>query len=47
MASIDQHLLTGEAQPVEKTIGDKVFAMTIVLAGKIEIYVDKAGKKQL
>jgi Cu2+-exporting ATPase len=29
MASVDQHIMTGEAQPVEKEIGDRVFAATI------------------
>lgn len=43
MATVDQHLLTGESQPVEKEINDQVFAMTIVLAGRIEVCVDKAG----
>jgi heavy metal translocating P-type ATPase len=44
MASIDQHALTGEAQPSEKTVGDAVLAATVVLAGKIQIRVEKAGK---
>ena len=43
-ASIDQHILTGEAQPVEKDIGDQVFATTVVLGGKIFIKVEKAGE---
>jgi Cu2+-exporting ATPase len=43
MASIDQRALTGEAQPAEKTVGDVVFAATIVLAGKIFIRVEKTG----
>ncbi|MEN8221335.1 MAG: hypothetical protein ABFS56_34310, partial [Pseudomonadota bacterium] len=43
MAGIDQHQLTGEAIPVEKSKGDEVFAMTMVLSGKIHIRVDKAG----
>ena len=45
MASIDQHMLTGEAQPAEKAPGDKVFASTLVLAGKIYVRVDKAGSE--
>ena len=44
MASIDQHILTGEANPVEREKGDEVFASTLVLSGKIYIEVQKAGK---
>ncbi|WP_054774246.1 HAD-IC family P-type ATPase [Methylogaea oryzae] len=47
MASIDQHILTGEAQPVEKGVGDQVFAATAVLSGKLLIEVTKAGKDSL
>lgn len=43
-ASIDQQRLTGEAQPAEKRVGDRVLAATVVLAGKIYIAVEKAGK---
>ena len=43
MASIDQHMLTGEAQPAEKAPGDQVYASTMVLAGKLYVRVDKAG----
>ncbi|MFN8493063.1 MAG: heavy metal translocating P-type ATPase [Caldilineaceae bacterium] len=42
-ASIDQHILTGEFQAAEKSVGDKVFASTVVLAGKIYIQVEKTG----
>lgn len=42
-ASVDQHILTGEAKPVEKGVGDPVFAGTLVLMGKILIQVEKAG----
>lgn len=45
MASVDQHALTGEAQPAEKTVGDGVLAATVVLAGKIQVQVEKAGKE--
>jgi len=44
MASIDQRVLTGESQPVERGIGDQVFASTTVLSGKIGISVEKAGQ---
>ncbi|MGB0384414.1 MAG: heavy metal translocating P-type ATPase [Ardenticatenaceae bacterium] len=40
---IDQRMLTGESQPVEKGMGDSAFASTIVLEGKIGIQVEKAG----
>lgn len=43
VASIDQHVLTGEAQPVEKGEGDPVFAATVVLAGTICVQVEKTG----
>jgi Cu2+-exporting ATPase len=43
IASIDQHMLTGEAQPVEKGSNDQVLASTIVLSGKIHIQVERAG----
>lgn len=42
-AGINQHHFTGEAIPVEKSIGDEVFATTIVLSGKIFITVEKEG----
>jgi Cu2+-exporting ATPase len=43
-ATVDQHMLTGEAQPVEKAPGDGVLAATIVLSGRIQIQVEKAGE---
>ena len=42
-ARIDQHMLTGEAQPVEKGLGDVVLATTTVLTGAIHIQADKTG----
>jgi heavy metal translocating P-type ATPase len=42
---IDQHILTGESAPVEKGEGDRVYAATVMLAGKITVAVDKAGAK--
>ncbi len=45
MASVDQHILTGESQPVEKGIGDQTFALTMVLSGWIHIRVEKAGEE--
>lgn len=45
VASIDQHILTGEAQPAEKQPGDEVFALTTVLSGQIQMAVEKAGEE--
>ena len=44
-ASIDQHILTGESQPVEKSIGDEVFASTVILSGNLHIKVTKTGRE--
>ncbi len=44
-ASIDQHTMTGEAQPAEKEAGETVFAFTLILTGKIWIKVEKAGNE--
>lgn len=43
-AMVDQHALTGESAPVEKTAGEKVFAMTVVLAGRIFVRVSETGE---
>lgn len=43
LASVDQHMLTGESQPTEKAEGDPVFASTILLSGRICISVERAG----
>ncbi len=45
MASVDQHALTGESQPAEKEAGDRVFASTLVLSGKIYVLAEKAGQE--
>lgn len=45
VASIDQHLLTGEAQPAEKGVGDPVFAATMVMAGRIVVQVQQTGQE--
>lgn len=47
LATLDQHMLTGEYQPAEKGVGDAVFAATIVLAGHIRIRVEKAGSESV
>jgi len=43
MASIDQHALTGESQPAEKSVGDQVFAATTIMTGRIHVQIEKAG----
>ena len=40
---VDQHLLTGESIPVEKAVGDPVFAATLLLTGRLVITVEQAG----
>lgn len=44
LATIDQHLLTGESQPIERGEGEKVFAATLILTGRICIKVEVAGE---
>lgn len=43
VATIDQQALTGEARPVEKGIGERVLASTVVLTGRLAIVVEQAG----
>ncbi|MFN8495337.1 MAG: heavy metal translocating P-type ATPase [Caldilineaceae bacterium] len=43
LALIDQQVLTGEASPIEKSVGAPVFAATLVLTSKIYIKVEKTG----
>jgi Cu2+-exporting ATPase len=43
MAMIDQHALTGESTPAEKSVGDRVFASTLMVAGKIYVAVESSG----
>lgn len=45
VATIDQRMLTGESQPVEKGEGDQVFASTIVLSGQLWLKVEKTGQE--
>ncbi len=45
VADVDQQILTGEAQPVDKGVGDPVFASTVVLSGKLYIEVEKTGEE--
>lgn len=43
VATLDQHRLTGESQPVEKGVDDPVLAATLVLGGRIHVRVEKTG----
>jgi heavy metal translocating P-type ATPase len=45
LAMIDQHALTGESIPAEKGIGDRVFASTVMVAGKVHVAVEKSGSE--
>lgn len=42
---VDQHLMTGEAQPIEKTIGDSVFAGTLLMSGTVQVAVERRGSE--
>ncbi|MCK5905518.1 MAG: HAD-IC family P-type ATPase, partial [Gammaproteobacteria bacterium] len=42
--TVDQHALIGESIPVEKAIGEKVLASTVVIAGYAWIEVTQTGK---
>jgi Cu2+-exporting ATPase len=41
---VDQQILTGESQPLEKGIGDKVFASTVVVSGRLQVEVMTTGQ---
>lgn len=43
-ATIDQQIVTGESQPVEKTVGDTVIAGTILMSGTLYIEVTETGQ---
>lgn len=43
LGQVDQHILTGESQPVDKVRGDSVFAATLLLSGRITVEVTTAG----
>lgn len=47
LAKIDQQARTGEAAPVERSVGQQVFAMTQVLAGSIQICMDQTSMNTL
>lgn len=43
IGSVDQRMLTGESRPVEKGVGEPVYAATTLLTGSLHIAVEKAG----
>ncbi len=43
-ALVDQAPLTGESVPAEKTAGDRVFAMTLLIAGSARVRVTQTGE---
>ncbi len=45
IGTVDQHMLTGESQPVEKEEGDLVLTSTLVTAGRILVRVEKTGQE--
>jgi Cu2+-exporting ATPase len=45
MATVDQHVLTGESRPLEKSVGEPVLASTLVIAGRIQVKVEKSGQE--
>ncbi len=47
IAAVDQKVLTGEAQPADKTVGDRVFTSTMVLSGRILIRMEKSGQETI
>jgi Cu2+-exporting ATPase len=42
-ALVNQQTMTGEALPVDRAVGDRVFAVTAVEQGRIEIRADRTG----
>lgn len=43
MTTVDESMLTGESMPVDKNVGDRVFAATINKNGSIEYTAEKVG----
>ncbi len=44
IATVDQHALTGESQPVEKGEGDRVLTSTLMVGGKVHVCVEQTGE---
>lgn len=42
-ALVDQHALTGESMPIEKTVHDEVFAATVVSEGEFQVRATRVG----
>jgi len=42
-ASVDQKTITGESLPIERRIGEKVYAATVVREGKLYLRADRVG----
>lgn len=47
LGNVDQHMLTGESQLVEKQAGDSVFASTLLLSGTLYIKVNTPGTETI
>ncbi|MCV6639630.1 heavy metal translocating P-type ATPase [Candidatus Albibeggiatoa sp. nov. NOAA] len=47
LGRVDQQALTGEAQPVDKAVGDEVLAATLLLDGKLFIELQQSGSKSM
>jgi heavy metal translocating P-type ATPase len=43
LATVDQQALTGESMPVERGAGDRVFASTTIVGGKLFVAVESRG----
>ena len=43
-ALVDQHALTGESMPVEKTIQSEVFAATVISEGELQVRATRVGE---
>jgi heavy metal translocating P-type ATPase len=47
IARIDERVLTGESQPVEKTVGAVVLASTVVVDGRVVIEVERTSEESV
>lgn len=47
MGQVDQQILTGESQPVDKEADDEVFASTLLIAGRLTVTITTAGDKSV
>ncbi len=45
--TVDQHLLTGESQPVDKKVGDEVFTSTLMIGGNLRVLVERQGSESI